>query len=68
MCSLPEFDYVGPRLDSDLVSKTYVNSNYVDNNNFKKELIKVLEEGLKEISERLYSIEVTIENKLLLKD
>ena len=68
MCSLPEFDYVGPRPDSDLVSKTYVNSNYLDNNNFKKELIKVLEEGLKEISERLYSIEVTIENKLLLKD
>ena len=52
MCSLPEFDYVGPRPDSDLVNKTYVNSNYVDNNNFKKELIKVLEEGLKEISER----------------
>ena len=48
--------------DIDLVSKKYVNSNYVDNN-FKKELIKVLEEGLKEISERLYSIEVTIENK-----
>ena len=68
MCSLPEFGYVGPRPDSDLVSKTYVNSNYLDNNNFKKELIKVLEEGLKEISERLYSIEVTIENKLLLKD
>ena len=68
MCSLPEFDYVGPRPDSDLVSKTYINSNYVDNNNFKKELIKVLEEGLKEISERLYSIEVTIENKLLVKD
>ena len=67
MCSLPEFDYVGPRPDSDLVSKTYVNSNYVDNNNFKKELIKVLEEGLKEISERLYSIEVTIENKNDLK-
>ena len=63
MCSLPEFDYVGPRPDSDLVRKTYVNSNYLDNNNFKKELIKVLEEGLKEISERLYSIEVTIENK-----
>ena len=54
--------------DSDLVSKTYVNSNYLDNNNFKKELIKVLEKGLKEISERLYSIEATIENKLLLKD
>ena len=68
MCSLPEFDYVGPRPDSDLVSKTYVNSNYLDNNNFKKELIKDLEKGLKEISERLYSIEATIENKLLLKD
>ena len=39
-----------------------LNNNYV-NNNFKKELMKVLEEGLKEISERLYSIEVTIENK-----
>ena len=68
MCSLPEFGYVGPRPDSDLVSKTYVNSNYLDNNNFKKELIKVLEEGLKEISQRLYSVETTIENKLLLKD
>ena len=34
---------------------------YVDNN-FKKELIKVLEEGLKEISGRLYSIEAIIEN------
>ena len=43
-----------------------LNNNYV-NNNFKKELIKVLEEGLKEISERLYSIEVTIENKNDLK-
>ena len=32
-----------------------------DDNNFKKELIKVLEEGLKEISGRLYSIEVKIE-------
>ena len=52
--------------DIDLVSKKYVNSNYVDNN-FKKGLIKVLEEGLKEISERLYSIEVTIENKNDLK-
>ena len=43
-----------------------LDKNYV-NNNFKKELIKVLEEGLKEISERLYSIEVTIENKNDLK-
>ena len=32
--------------------------------NFKKELIKVLEERLKEISERLYSIEFKIENKI----
>ena len=52
--------------DIDLVGKTYVNSNYVDN--FNEKLIKVLEEGLKEISDRLYSIEVTIENKLLFKD
>ena len=47
--------------DIDLVSEKYVN-NYVENN-FNEKLIKVLEEGLKEISERLYSIEVTIENK-----
>ena len=50
-----------PFNDNDLVCKNYV-KNYVDNN-FKEELIKVLEEGLKEISERLYSIEVTIANK-----
>ena len=48
--------------DIDLVSKKSVE------NNFNEKLIKVLEEGLKGISERLYSIEVTIENKLLLKD
>ena len=48
--------------DIDLVSKKYVE------NNFNEKLIKVLEEGLKEITETLYSIEVTIENKLLLKD
>ena len=53
--------------DIDLNNNHLINNNYFDNN-FKKELIKVLEEGLKEISERLYSIEVTIENKLLLKD
>ena len=52
--------------DIDLVNKKYVNSKYVDN--FNEKLIKVLEEGLKKISDRLYSIEVTIENKLLLKD
>ena len=57
---------ISPSNDIDLASKYYVN-NY-DDNNFKKEIIKVLEEGLKEISGRLYSIEVTIENKLLLKD
>ena len=55
---LTDFDYAGPIC----VNKKYVN------NNFNEKLIKVLEEGLKEISERLYSIEVTIENKLLLKD
>ena len=52
---------ISPSNDIYLASKYYVN-NY-DDNNFKKEIIKVLEEGLKEISERLYSIEVTIENK-----
>ena len=52
--------------DIDLVGKKYVNSNYVDN--FNEKLIKVLQEGFKEISDRLYSIEVTIENKLLLND
>ena len=46
--------------DINLAGKYYVN----DDNNFKKELIKVLEEGLKEISGRLYSIEVKIENGL----
>ena len=48
--------------DIDLACKYFVN-NY-DDNNFKKELIKVLEEGLKEISGRLFSIEVKIENGL----
>ena len=43
------------------VSKNYLN---VNDNNFKKELLKVLEEGLKEISGRLYSIEAIIENGL----
>ena len=43
-----------------LVRKNYLN----DDNNFKKELLKVLEEGLKEISGRLYSIEAKIEKGL----
>ena len=45
--------------DNDLVCKYFLN-NY-DYNNFNKELIKLLEEGLKEISGRLYSIEAIIE-------
>ena len=53
--------------DIDLLNKRYVSSNYVENN-FNEKLIKVLEEGLKEISERLYSIEDTIENKNDLKE
>ena len=50
-----------PSNDIDLVNKYYVN-NY-DDNNFKKELTKVLEKGFNEISERLYYIELTIEQK-----
>ena len=46
--------------DFDLVGKNFFN-NYDDN--FNEKLIKVSEEGLKETSERLYSIEVTIANK-----
>ena len=45
-----------------LVSKNYLND--YEDNNFKKELLKVLKEGLKEISGRLYSIEDKIENQL----
>ena len=52
--------------DIDLLNKRYVGSNYVEDS-FNEKLIKILEEGLKEISERLYSIEVTIENKNDLK-
>ena len=44
------------------VSKNYLND--YEDNNFKKELLKVLEEGLKEISGRLYSIEAKIEKGL----
>ena len=51
--------------DIDLACKYFVNN---DDNNFKKELIKLLEEGLKEglkeISGRLYFIEAIIENGL----
>ena len=37
---------------------------FLQSPNFKKELLKVLEEGLKEISGRLYSIEAIIEKGL----
>ena len=47
--------------DIEVACKYFVND--YDDNNFKKELIKLLEglkEGLKEISGRLYSIETLI--------
>ena len=44
--------------DNDLVCKYFVNN---DVNDFNKEIIKVLKEGLKEILGRLNSIEVKIE-------
>ena len=45
-----------------LNDKYYVDR--LDDSSLKKEHIKVLEEGLKEILENLYSLKVTIENKL----
>ena len=60
MSSNCNVDLTSSSNENDLVCKYYVN----DDNNFKKELIKVLEEGLKEIFGRLYSIEVTIEKGL----
>ena len=48
--------------DIDLVSKKQVDNNYVENN-FNEKLLKLLEERIKEISERLFYIEATIENK-----
>ena len=65
MSSNGSVDFTSPSNDIDLDSKYYVSSNYVDN--FNEKLIKVLQEGFKDISSSLYSIEVTIENKLLLK-
>ena len=55
-------NYLNDDIDSssneiDLACKYFVNN---DDNNFKKELIKLLREGLIEISERLYSIETLI--------
>ena len=49
--------------DIDLNNKCInINIKY-DDNSFKKELIKVLEEGLQEISEKLYTLGVKIANK-----
>ena len=47
--------------DIDLACKYFVNN---DVNDFNKEIIKVLEEEIKEISRRLYSLESIIENGL----
>ena len=58
------FDLTRLSNDFDLSNKRYVGSNYVENN-FNEKLIKVLGKELKEISERLYSIEVTIKNKMI---
>ena len=46
----------------DLNCKYYADR--LDDSSLKKEHIKVLEEGLKEILENLYSLKATIENKL----
>ena len=51
--------------DIDLVSKIQVDNNYVENN-FNEKLLKLLEEGITEISERLFYIEATIENKKMI--
>ena len=47
--------------DIDLACKYFVNN---DVNDFNKEIIKVLEEEIKEISRRLYFLESIIENGL----
>ena len=62
MSSNCNVDLTSSSNENDLVCKYFVN-NY-DDNNLKKELKKLLEEGLKEISGRLYSIEALIENGL----
>ena len=59
MSSNCNVDLTSSSNENDLVCKYFLN-NY-DDNNFKKELKKLLEDGLKEISGRLYSIEALIE-------
>ena len=61
MSSNCNVDLTSSSNENDLVCKYFLND--YDDNNFKKELIKLLEglkEGLKEISGRLYSIETLI--------
>ena len=62
MSSNCNVDLTSSSNEIDLACKYFIND--YDDINFKKELIKLLEEGLKEISGRLYSIEVKIENGL----
>ena len=54
-----------PSNDINLNKRKIVNLRNYDENKFNEKFIKVLEKGLKEISERLNSIEVTIENKMI---
>ena len=57
MSSNGNVDLTSSTSDNDFVCKYFLNN---DDNNFKKELIKLLEEGIKEILGRLYSIETLI--------
>ena len=51
--------------DIDLVSKKQVDNNYVENN-FNEKLLKLLEEGITEISERLFYIELQLKIKKMI--
>ena len=62
MSSNCNVDLTSSSNEIDLACKYFIND--YDDINFKKELIKLLEEGLKEISGRLYSIEALIEKGL----
>ena len=62
MSSNCNVDLTSSSNEIDLACKYFIHD--YDDINFKKELIKLLEEGLKEISGRLYSIEALIEKGL----